>query len=592
MRLQNVDSLTATGYPKRPLSSGEDPASVRSQLQRHRRDDPSDVSNQLWTLAMVITLFSGLGGGLYLSKGVWYEFYAVTHPFYDTPVGESATNELSQILDQRIFGDTKAEPQNVEAVAAKLPEAPLEDTALPTPEKVEGNGDEEEAGVRDTELEAQPGFTEEEGDQSATMAPGSATQESQGDGEKEPSETEQPEEPPVEVTPPAVTPPEVTASSPCTQYKEGMKQLTLDVQADIYKLQHPQDCSAVPLLECDSSKGMDQGTGSRLFFLTRCLAKCVELRRTCVLNPNMPGTTQMLSPFEPWSNCTMADVQKARNAGRGRHMVYEPKSMPDMAVIEGIKGGLVPKQYAKRGYFWWKAQEMLYALRPTPSTVRALQEHKRAIGWPADGTRVHGMQVRRTDKVEGKLKEAEKVPVDQYAEKLVMMAETRLKPNDQVPVKTVLLATDDPKIQAEAKEAEKKYGLQFLKILPAPKRKIGNFKGRELKDALDILVLADTEVLVFTYSSGFGALAFLLKLAREGYCTSWYSMDQGKREWPRWAGYGNGGYTGVPKGSRWASDLCQVKYMDNAFEEDPKYHCNLEVSLNGASRVLSSYCKC
>lgn len=31
-----------------------------------------------------------------------------------------------------------------------------------------------------------------------------------------------------------------------------------------------------------------------------------------MLNPNMAGTELMLSPFEPWSNCTMADVARGK----------------------------------------------------------------------------------------------------------------------------------------------------------------------------------------------------------------------------------------------------------------------------------------
>jgi hypothetical protein len=31
-----------------------------------------------------------------------------------------------------------------------------------------------------------------------------------------------------------------------------------------------------------------------------------------VLNPNMAGTELMLSPFQPWSNCTMADVHRGK----------------------------------------------------------------------------------------------------------------------------------------------------------------------------------------------------------------------------------------------------------------------------------------
>jgi hypothetical protein len=40
----------------------------------------------------------------------------------------------------------------------------------------------------------------------------------------------------------------------------------------------------------------------------------------------------------------------------GRVVTYEPKSMPDYGVVDAVKAGLVPKQYAEHGYFWWKVR--------------------------------------------------------------------------------------------------------------------------------------------------------------------------------------------------------------------------------------------
>jgi hypothetical protein len=37
-------------------------------------------------------------------------------------------------------------------------------------------------------------------------------------------------------------------------------------------------------------------------------------------------------------------------------VTYEPKSMPDYGIVDAVKGGLVPKQYAQHGYFWWKVR--------------------------------------------------------------------------------------------------------------------------------------------------------------------------------------------------------------------------------------------
>lgn len=56
-------------------------------------------------------------------------------------------------------------------------------------------------------------------------------------------------------------------------------------------------------------------------------------------------------------------------------------------------------------------------------------------------------------------------------------------------VKTVFLASDDPKIRKEADKLAAQLAVRFLQNPPAPPRTIGVFTGRALKDALDILAL-------------------------------------------------------------------------------------------------------
>ena len=121
----------------------------------------------------------------------------MTHPFHDTPTGDSTTNEISQ---PRIFGDSQVDSQNVGAVA-KVPVASYEAAAATTLENSGNNGEEEEeAGVNDTELEAEPGLTEEVADSSATVLPASERQgegedEGEGKNDKEVEETSRSEEP-------------------------------------------------------------------------------------------------------------------------------------------------------------------------------------------------------------------------------------------------------------------------------------------------------------------------------------------------------------------------------------------------------------
>jgi len=350
-----------------------------------------------------------------------------------------------------------------------------------------------------------------------------------------------------------VTP--IMADDMCVSKRSAQAALTKKVQKEIYDLQHPADCSKAKFLHCDSKGGNINGMGSRVFWLSRCIAKGFDTGRTVVLDTAQSGTAEMWSPFEPWSSCTMADVKKAN----GRVVRWHSQDN-EGKVEEGVKGAIVPKVYASKGYAWWKAQELAYVLRPTAATKAALEKKKQALGW-GKGDIVHGMQVRRTDKVHGCAKnspvkckaEAPLRPLKDFGEVLHSAAERSAR-SDKSDAKKVFLASDDPSVRKEARALS---GFSFLPFEPAPKRVIGkNIGSRALKDALDMLMLSDTEVLVFTYSSGYGALAFNLKLVREDFCSNFVSIDKGKREYPRVILFGNGGDQGVRVGTKWASNLC------------------------------------
>ena len=86
----------------------------------------------------------------------------------------------------------------------------------------------------------------------------------------------------------------------------------------------------------------------------------------------------------------------------------------------------------------------------------------------------------------------------------------------------------------------------------------GIFRQRSMKDALDILTMMYGNPLIFTYSSGFGALALQLKQVRDNFCSNWSSLDWGKREWPPIGTVGEGGVRGVKKGSKVVSKICAM----------------------------------
>ena len=99
--------------------------------------------------------------------------------------------------------------------------------------------------------------------------------------------------------------------------------------------------------------------------------------------------------------------------------------------------------------------------------------------------------------------------------------------------------------------------------------------------------------LVFTYSSGFGALALQIKQVREEYCSNWASLDWGKREWPPIGTLGEGGLRGVSKNTKLASRICTVANWTTYIEQRKRSYCSVVVKASKASgAAISTLCNC
>jgi len=120
----------------------------------------------------------------------------------------------------------------------------------------------------------------------------------------------------------------------------------------------------------------------------------------------------------------------------------------------------------------------------------------------------------------------------------------------------------------------------------------GVFKGRAIKDALDILIMSYGDPLIFTYSSGFGALALQLKQVRENFCSKWSSLDWGKREWPPIGTIGVGGVRGVKKNAEVVSKICTVSVGTVPSLE--KEYCSVHLKKSGEKlgSAIISLCHC
>ena len=174
---------------------------------------------------------------------------------------------------------------------------------------------------------------------------------------------------------------------------------TQAAQEALFRVNHPYDCTRVPILLCSTTVKKFQGTGSRLFYLGRCLAEGLNSGRAVVLTDELSSTLHILNPFLAWSNCTLEDTKI--NAVGKRVKLYSPmesksiKKSVDMPAV----GALFPAQFSVRGYWWWKAQEISYALRPTNATLEALADRLGRYNQTEISRAV--FQIRRTDKTEG-----------------------------------------------------------------------------------------------------------------------------------------------------------------------------------------------
>lgn len=329
------------------------------------------------------------------------------------------------------------------------------------------------------------------------------------------------------------------------------------------------------------------------FFLGRCLAEGLNSGRAVVLTNELASTHDILSPFMPWSNCSLEHSK--RNPKNARVKLYFPMdsiSLQKSPEMPGV-GALYPKLFAEKGYWWWKSQEISYALRPKEETSTQF-ENILALYPP-----YASFQIRRTDKTQGceavyGRKSSLKCKKEASAPKLVdFITELKyFKQNKEI--KYVKIVTDDVFIGAEIEKVSGE--LVILKPDPAPKRvmdkarKGGIYKKRSFKDAIDILTMARGDPFVFTYSSGFGALALQLKQSREDFCSNWVSLDWGKREWPPVGTASEGGVRGVRKNSPVVSGLCKVNTL--GVESNASCNMYLKGSIREKGARIVNVCNC
>lgn len=293
-------------------------------------------------------------------------------------------------------------------------------------------------------------------------------------------------------------------------FKELMKNETKIVQRNLFDLQHPENCRNVKYVWGASWERWPKcgGFASRFLFYRGCLSQAymtnaVYIQERC--------HSWDCIHFKNWTSCTWDDFEyvKQKNPGDISECLWR---MP--IVNKNTYGFRIPEEYDKKpfGLLFWHSQltEYLFLLRP--ETQREVDAYVRKIGWKY-GIPKAGIHMRSTDKIEARLH-----PLSRYVSGIQEMF--------PIPcIKEYFLATDS------ISSRDQRLSFPNVTWLDNPsgdgyKQRPGTFNQTDvLKNIIDIILLSQSDVISFTYSSNFGAVAFYLHLIRNQFVSNIYAVD-------------------------------------------------------------------
>eukprot|EP00667_Euglena_gracilis_P005219 EG_transcript_5249 len=256
----------------------------------------------------------------------------------------------------------------------------------------------------------------------------------------------------------------------------------LGAKAALYALQHPPDCARARFVVAERHGG--SGFGSRMWFYRMCLTKAFVLGRVFLqLWPGPPDFQHL----QPWTNCTPATRQAAAAAlGADSEVPCSwPRDVPQWLTA-------TPPQYAHFGLLWWQSQAISYLLRPDPDLLQLLASNGAFLPRPYAGMHVRYHPLKKAES-------GRRQPFKNYL---------RMVPQGW---KTIFMSVDKNVSSHTAKYPEFDY--------------IYKAKWSKGTDVLvDMMLLAASDRLVFTYSSCFGQMAMHLQLGAD-FCRPVHAVD-------------------------------------------------------------------
>lgn len=305
------------------------------------------------------------------------------------------------------------------------------------------------------------------------------------------------------------------------------------VQERLSRLQHPADCGLAPKLVCNLNKGC--GYGCQVHHATYCLIVAYATRRTLVLNSKgwryAAGGWETV--FRPVSNsCTEAGAEAVHWGPN-----VEGAPVVELPIIDSVQprppflplavpADLAPRLVRLHGNpsLWWVSHVLGFLVRPQASLQRFLDQAATDMGFRGP---VVGVHVRRTDKVgtEAAFHGLEEYMewVDDYFDRLAL----REAGGGPAVRRRVYLATDEPKLLAEARTKYPSYQFYGDSRIARTASLGQRYSSESLRGVLlDIHMLSRCDYLVCTFSSQVCRLAYeLLQLSHVDATERFRSLD-------------------------------------------------------------------
>ncbi|KAH7939647.1 hypothetical protein HPB52_015541 [Rhipicephalus sanguineus] len=291
---------------------------------------------------------------------------------------------------------------------------------------------------------------------------------------------------------------------------EKMRGLRDYVRNTIERLQNPADCKSAPKLRCllDNTCGFAAGVHDVLW----CFVAALHMGRTLILNstawhyaPGDSGWTKALLPLAGPSCNGAGTSNMTVNGYPGYDSGLKERSrILDLPVT--IAKDLVANH--REPYAWWYGQIMAFILRLQNSTRKLIEDFKFNNHYKHPIVAIH---IRRTDKK----REAGFHDVAEYMQHAEEFYSTLALRGLSVQ-KRVFVAADDPRVITDIRL---KFPAYEVISNQRSAREAFDMKARDKSSALtgmliDIHLLAESDYLVCTFSSGFCRVAYELMQSR------------------------------------------------------------------------------